>query len=60
MVVVGSRHLGPSLTPFPAPLPGASLRQDGLYRVVRHPIYGGGLGGQTPYERLREKTTSPV
>jgi transposase InsO family protein len=20
----------------------------------------GGLGGQTPYERLREKTTSPV
>jgi protein-S-isoprenylcysteine O-methyltransferase Ste14 len=43
MLIVGSAHLGPALTPYPAPLPGASLRQDGLYRVVRHPIYGGAL-----------------
>jgi protein-S-isoprenylcysteine O-methyltransferase Ste14 len=39
--VAGSRHLGSSLTPFPRPVAGGSLREDGAYRLVRHPIYGG-------------------
>jgi protein-S-isoprenylcysteine O-methyltransferase Ste14 len=33
--------LGRSLTATPAPLQGASLRTDGPYGVVRHPIYLG-------------------
>jgi protein-S-isoprenylcysteine O-methyltransferase Ste14 len=37
----GSRHLGSSLTPFPRPLAGGALREDGAYHLVRHPIYGG-------------------
>ncbi len=39
----GIRHLGPSLTPFPAPLEDGELREGGVYALVRHPIYGGGL-----------------
>jgi protein-S-isoprenylcysteine O-methyltransferase Ste14 len=31
--------LGSSLTPMPAPLEGGRLRTDGVYGVVRHPIY---------------------
>jgi len=33
--------LGSALTANPAPLPGATLRTDGVYGVVRHPIYTG-------------------
>ena len=33
--------LGGSLSPFPAPRPGAALVEKGAYRMVRHPIYGG-------------------
>jgi protein-S-isoprenylcysteine O-methyltransferase Ste14 len=36
--VVDLRH---ALTPFPKPLEGAGLIQDGAFRLVRHPIYGG-------------------
>lgn len=32
--------LGRSLTPFPAPLQNAQLVAYGVYRIVRHPIYG--------------------
>ena len=39
----GIRHLGPSLTPFPAPIEGGELREGGVYALARHPIYGGGL-----------------
>jgi protein-S-isoprenylcysteine O-methyltransferase Ste14 len=35
-------NLGAALTPNPVPN-GASLRQDGMYRRVRHPIYTGVL-----------------
>jgi len=35
------RALGPSFTPYPVPLPEASLTVKGPYRWVRHPIYGG-------------------
>jgi protein-S-isoprenylcysteine O-methyltransferase Ste14 len=41
MLVAGIRHLGNSLTPLPRPRADASLRQHGIYSVVRHPIYGG-------------------
>lgn len=31
--------LGPAFTPFPEPLPGAALVEDGPYRWIRHPMY---------------------
>jgi protein-S-isoprenylcysteine O-methyltransferase Ste14 len=40
-LVVGIASLGGSLTPFPRPVEDGTLRQDGLYRIVRHPMYGG-------------------
>lgn len=39
----GSRRLGRQLTPFPKPHAEGTLRRDGAYRLVRHPIYGGVL-----------------
>ena len=39
----GSRRLGRQLTPFPRPTAEGSVRQDGAYGFVRHPIYGGAL-----------------
>jgi len=38
-----ARLLGAGLTPFPRPRPGAPLVRSGPYRVVRHPLYAGGL-----------------
>jgi protein-S-isoprenylcysteine O-methyltransferase Ste14 len=35
--------LGRNLTPLPYPKQGGALVQTGPYRVVRHPIYSGGL-----------------
>ena len=32
-------RLGSALTPTPLPIPGAALRTDGPYALVRHPIY---------------------
>jgi protein-S-isoprenylcysteine O-methyltransferase Ste14 len=43
LFVAGLIGLGSSLTPFPEPLEGSSLRTVGVYRFVRHPIYGGAL-----------------
>jgi len=43
LAVAGSRRLGPALTPLPRPRDSQALRQDGIYRLVRHPIYGGVL-----------------
>ncbi|MCB2224600.1 MAG: isoprenylcysteine carboxylmethyltransferase family protein [Actinobacteria bacterium] len=41
----GLAALGESLTPFPAPRPGTAMVERGVYRLVRHPIYGGlGIG----------------
>jgi protein-S-isoprenylcysteine O-methyltransferase Ste14 len=40
LAVLGVRHLGPSLTAFPRPLEDAELREDGVYGLVRHPLYG--------------------
>jgi protein-S-isoprenylcysteine O-methyltransferase Ste14 len=39
----GVLALGRSFTPLPRPLPRAEFREAGIYRHVRHPIYGGVL-----------------
>lgn len=39
LMVAGCRDLGENLTPFPQPKEDATLVQDGIYGVVRHPIY---------------------
>lgn len=41
LVLLGIIGLGSNLTPFPKPLAGGYLVTQGVYRVVRHPIYGG-------------------
>lgn len=38
-----ARVLGRSLTPFPSPAAAGRLAVRGPYRVVRHPIYAGGV-----------------
>src|SRR6266849_2175743 len=43
MAVLGSLSLGSSLTIFPRPREDGSLVQNGLYGLVRHPIYSGVL-----------------
>lgn len=39
----GGAGLGAALTPFPAPRRGGELQTRGAYRLVRHPMYGGGI-----------------
>lgn len=39
--LLGLQHLGSNLTPYPQPLSEARLVALGVYRWVRHPIYGG-------------------
>jgi protein-S-isoprenylcysteine O-methyltransferase Ste14 len=41
LAVRGVLDLRESLTPFPKPMDGARLVEEGAYRLVRHPIYGG-------------------
>ena len=36
-------ELGPAATPLPKPREGGALVETGLYRYVRHPIYGAGI-----------------
>ena len=43
LLLGGGIGLGRQLTPFPRPVADGALRQDGVYRMVRHPIYGGAL-----------------
>ncbi len=43
MFVAGLFKLGSGLTPLPYPRPHAILIQTGPYRLVRHPIYTGGI-----------------
>ncbi|MHB8647384.1 MAG: methyltransferase family protein [Thermomicrobiales bacterium] len=37
------RDLGENLTPLPHPKDDATLVQEGVYGIVRHPIYGGAI-----------------
>ncbi len=41
LIVLGRRTLGASATIWPRPPADAILVQEGIYRVVRHPIYSG-------------------
>jgi protein-S-isoprenylcysteine O-methyltransferase Ste14 len=43
LFLAGAIGLGSRLTPFPRPGPDTQLVQSGAYRLVRHPIYGGGV-----------------
>jgi protein-S-isoprenylcysteine O-methyltransferase Ste14 len=43
LFLAGLLALGRNLTPVPAPKPGATLVRNGPYRLVRHPMYAGGL-----------------
>jgi protein-S-isoprenylcysteine O-methyltransferase Ste14 len=43
MLVAGAARLGKALTPLPAPRQETDVVSTGVYRLVRHPIYGGGL-----------------
>lgn len=43
LVIDGFVRLGAQLTPFPKPVEGGELKENGAYRMVRHPIYGGVL-----------------
>jgi protein-S-isoprenylcysteine O-methyltransferase Ste14 len=52
VAVWSARSLGGALTPFPRPVEGAALVESGPYRVVRHPVYSGGIlffGGWSLY-----------
>jgi protein-S-isoprenylcysteine O-methyltransferase Ste14 len=40
-VVLGSLRLGRNLSPFPKPLKGGTLVRNGVFALVRHPIYTG-------------------
>lgn len=41
LMAVAMRQLGGGFTPNPRPREGAVLRQDSVFALVRHPIYGG-------------------
>ena len=43
MLVAGAVELGKALTPLPAPRREDDAITTGVYRLVRHPMYGGGL-----------------
>lgn len=39
--LLGLVTLGDALSPFPRPRDGSTLKQHGIYKLVRHPIYSG-------------------
>ena len=43
LMVGAGAGLGRQLTPFPRPVDDGTLRQNGVYGLVRHPMYGGAL-----------------
>ncbi len=43
LLVGGGAGLGRQLTPFPKPVAEGALKNGGVYRLVRHPMYGGAL-----------------
>ena len=64
---LGLVRLGSALTAVPAPLADRTLRTSGIYRLVRHPIYGGLVLGSlglslltTPWALLPTATLAVV
>ncbi len=49
LAILGVRDLGRSLTALPHPRSGSQLVDSGVYRLVRHPIYGGLIIGSLGY-----------
>jgi len=45
---------GDAFTPLPRPLDGARLVESGVYRLVRHPVYGGLVLGAFGWALIRE------
>ena len=43
LVVLGVLSLGRSFTPLPRPRARTHLKQSGIFRLVRHPVYGGAI-----------------
>lgn len=43
-MATGVKDLGKSLSPWPAPVKDNELNTDGVYGVVRHPMYTGEIG----------------
>jgi protein-S-isoprenylcysteine O-methyltransferase Ste14 len=43
LVVAGILGLRRQLTAYPRPVPGGRLIEDGVFGIVRHPMYGGGV-----------------
>jgi len=60
LTVVAGARLGRNLTPFPRPRPGGGLVTEGVYRFVRHPIYGGVLLIAVGWAALRMSAVAAV
>ena len=43
LLIAGAIGLGSALTPLPAPRRQGELQTGGVYRLARHPMYGGGI-----------------
>jgi len=43
VVILATRALGSSMTPYPRPVRTGHLVDDGPYAFVRHPVYSGGI-----------------
>jgi protein-S-isoprenylcysteine O-methyltransferase Ste14 len=43
LVAAGILRLRRQLTAYPRPVPGGRLLEDGVFGLVRHPMYGGGV-----------------
>ncbi len=60
LVARGTRDLGTALTPLPHPTDDAALVEHGIYRLVRHPIYGGIIVGSIGWGLLTASPTALV
>ena len=41
ITIIAVMQLNVHLSPFPSPLPGSKLIENGIYKFIRHPIYTG-------------------
>jgi protein-S-isoprenylcysteine O-methyltransferase Ste14 len=60
MAFLGVQTLGRSFTPNPRPLEASELVETGIYRSVRHPIYGGLVLGALGWGVLNASIASVV